>query len=123
MTTVAPFGSTLIELDASGDCGIGDVGLATATNGLSGCILNERPPECNVLVPTLLELDISWRIDDDDVEHGRWDVRPILALNVSNNKQITNVAHCSRSLRHLVAEFHHTVASIGDAGLRTEPTS
>ena len=35
LTTVAPFGSTLIELNTSFDYGIDDVGLATATNLVS----------------------------------------------------------------------------------------
>ena len=58
VTTVVPFGSTLIELNASHDCGIDTVGLATATNLV--CLNASYNPRIQSVCPfasILLELD------------------------------------------------------------------
>ena len=112
LTTVAPFGKTLIELDAIGDCGINDIGLATATNLV--CLdasRNARIQNIQSCASTLVELSIKDSgIGQETVLHAR----NLIYVDISNNTAITTVAPFSASLRHLVACNDRT---IGDAGL------
>ena len=113
MTTVAPFGSILIELHASGsNCGIDTVGLATATNLV--CLNASRNPRIQSVAhfaSTLLELGAGG-------DSGIGDAALALATNIvwldcSNNDQM---APFGASLRHLVADFF---SSLCDSGLAT----
>ena len=116
VTTVAPFGSTLIELNALGGCGIDTIGLATATNLV--CLIasdNSRIQSVAPFASALLELGT------EGTSSGIGDAALALAtrivwLDCTFNKRITMVAPFGSSLRHIVAMND---SSVNDAGLTT----
>ena len=118
VTTVAPFGSTYIELIASFRCGIDDAGLATATNLVClSTTANRRIQSVEPFAATLLELDAARRSSISDAALAL--ATNIVRFDCSENHQITTVAPFNTSLRHLVARYWETLSgpTFGDAGL------
>ena len=113
VTTIAPFGGTLIELHAEGNCGIGGaVGFPSATNLVSlHAGGNPRIESVAPFASSLLELDAR-TTDIDDA--ALFQLTNLVWINCSFNEQITTVAPFAQSLRHVVADCG---SSLRDAGL------
>ena len=114
VTRLSPFSSTLIELDAAGDCGIDDAALETAASLV--CLNGSANPRIQHVASTLLELDATdgSGIGDAALTHAT----KIVRLNCSNNKRIVTIAPFRSSLRHLVAQKDSALA---DTGLPSTP--
>ena len=102
VTTVSPFGRTLVDLEVTGESGIDDAGLQSATNLV--CLVADSNPAIRSVAPfasSLLELDASANsgINDAALVHATNLVR----LDCSDNHEITTVAPFGKSLRHVVA--------------------
>jgi hypothetical protein len=116
VTTVAPFATTLVELDASGlYCGIGDAGLTSAHNIVklhaenNGNITTAAP-----FATTLLELDASGSCCGMG-DAGLASAHNIVKLVAGSNKRITTVAPFATTLMEL--DVSGGYSGIGDAGL------
>ena len=103
VTTVVPFASTLIELNASASpCGLSDAGLINAVNlTCLNASENEKITTVSPFAETLLELDASGDCQIDD--QGLYHATKIIRLDVTWNRSISTVTPFGRSLRHLVA--------------------
>ena len=116
VTTVEPFGSTLIELVAvSRSCGITDAGLATATNLVCLLCVDNKEIQSVRFGSTLLELIANdVRIGNEALSHATQ--RILVSLFFASERESDhNGWHHLASLRHLFADG----SSLTDARLNT----
>jgi hypothetical protein len=116
VTTVAPFATTLVELDASGShCGIGDAGLTSAHNIVKlVAASNRKITTAAPFAATLVELNASGLycgIGDAELTSAH----NIVKLHAENNRKITTVAPFAATLVELDASGGYS--GIGDQGL------
>jgi hypothetical protein len=116
VTTVAPFATTLVELDASGYyCDIGDAGLTSAHNIVKLYARdNQYITTVAPFAATLVELDASGGFGGIG-DQGLASARGIVKLNASDNPHIKSVAPFAATLAELEARGPR--CGICDAGL------
>jgi hypothetical protein len=106
VTTVAPFATTLVEVDASGgwgcSCGIDDAGLKSAHNIVKlYAVDNRKVTTVAPFAATLVTLDVSGGCGIGD--KGLASAHGIMNLDASENRRITTVAPFAATLVGLAA--------------------
>ena len=103
--SVAPFGSTLLEVDVIGmDSGIGDAALALATNIVRlDCSLNDQ---ITTVAPFSASLRHLVAVNESSLvgESYLGTAANLVTLDCSGNPKITSLAFCATSLQELTAE-------------------
>jgi serine/threonine protein kinase len=110
ITTVAPFATTLTELDASGS-GIDDAGLSSALHIVKLDAANN--PRVTTVAPfatTLVELNASGNCGIDDA--GLASARGITKFNASGNAKVTTVAPFGTTLVELDASNRPKITNV-----------